>query len=214
MNFTLSLRHTDTLRKFRRNAERWCVDGRVLVIKRGPMPPELLAWRAAVQPLLFTGPESAAKERRRACWDRLVHSDPSHRGAIVHYCSGFSCCPDGRAGLENRLRGPLGIPCLLDPPPAVWPRKSWAGRAEVASHCLLLELCGGLISRNFRVLMQAAQSRAMLASARLAACMEASSVRGSAMEGDIDPDSRAAELDRVKYVAAQACKAQAQCQSS
>ncbi len=177
MNFTLSLRQTDSLRKFRRSVARWCVDPRVLVVKRGNPPAEVTQWRNRLGALLFSGPQDTAKIRRKLCWDLLVNGDARRRGTIEHWCAGETCCPGGRAELESRMLGPCGVMSLLAPPPPLWPRKSWAGQAEVASHCLLLELCGGLISRNFKVLADAADERSASIASRLAD-LESSRVAG------------------------------------
>ena len=118
--------------------------------------------------------------RRRLCWDLLVNGDARKRGVIEHWCAGASCCPGGRTELVAKLVGPCGILGLLRPPPAVFPRKSWAGQAEVTSHCLLLEFRGGAVSRNFHSVVKQAEARAAKAGAARAAAAEAA----AALQGD------------------------------
>ena len=203
MNFTLALRHTDSIRVFRRNVERWATDRRVLSIRKTPLSAEAQQWRAAIRPLLFAGPDSTAKTRRMACWDLLcsgISGDVSHKG-IVHRCTGIVCCPRGRASLEEKMLKPSGIPSLLNPPPPIWPRKSWSGRAECAGHCLQMELSGGLISRNFQVLVHMAMQRSALAAARLHA-----SVQGGQNRGE--------DYEKVQHIAERAHKAHAHSRTS
>ena len=167
LTFTLAFRSTDCLRVFRQRVQQWCVDPAVLLVRRGSPPAEVQVWRRSTEPLLFPGaPQNAAEIRRRLCWDLLINGDARKRGVIEHWCVGASCCPGGRADLVRKLLGPCGIVGLLQPPPAVFPRKSWAGQAEVVTHCLLLELCGGAISRNFHTLVKQAETRAEKAAVR------------------------------------------------
>ena len=102
MNFTLSVRETNHLRTFRRQVERWSINRRVLVWKRGTPPAEVRAWRKAIEPLLFVGPQTEAVMRRKLFWHEILTGDPRRRGVIEHYCVGETCCPGGRSALEKK----------------------------------------------------------------------------------------------------------------
>ena len=156
-----------------------------------------------MEPLLFpVAPQDGAEVRRRLCWDLLVNGDARRCGVIEHWCIGASCYPGGRAELVKKLLGPFGIVGLLSPPPPVFPRKSWAGQAEVTSHCLLLELCGGAVSRNFHSLVKQAESRVARAVVRVAAAV-------AAAPGD-DASSLVAQTKHAERAAVDA----ADCQSA
>ena len=204
LTFTLMLRGTDCLRAFRMRLRAWCVGPDVLEVHHGSPPAEVQAWRKSVEPLLFPGPpQDGAEVRRRLCWDLLVNGDARKRGVIEHWCAGATCCPGGRADLVKKLLGPCGIMGLLSPPPDVFPRKSWAGQAEVESHVLLLELCGGAVSRNFHSLVKQAESRAAKAAHRVR-------VAEAAVPGD-DESSLVAQANKN---AERALNESADCQSA
>ena len=187
------------------------MDSNVLVIHRGSPPVEVQNWRKSVEPLLFSAaPQSLAEVRRRLCWDLLVNGDARKRGVIEHWCAGASCCPGGRTDLVAKLVGPCGILGLLRPPPAVFPRKSWAGQAEVTSHCLLLEFCGGAVSRNFHAVVKQAEARAAKAGAARAAAAEAA----AALQGDEAASLVAARASAAEKAAADALDQQKACASA
>ena len=177
--------------------EGWCTNKRALVWKRGKLAAEVQAWRKAIEPLLFAGPQSEAFVRRKLFWDLALTGDARRRGVIEHYCEGETCCPGGRKGLQEKvLSHKVGILCLLDPAPQKWPRKSWVGQAEVCSHILLLELCGGMISRNLHSLVQMAQARAVAAAARLAS-LAISQADAGLTASRIEDQAKAGHSDRV-----------------
>ena len=166
MNFTLNLMHNDVLRSFREQVRTWAVDPHVLVWRRGSPSEELKEWRRRMETILFSGPPSRSKARRRLFWQRVHTGDPRKPGIIEHLCPGASCCKT-RADLEAKVKGPYGVLALLDPPPKKWPRKSWSGQSEVACHVLQCEMTGSMISAHLPLLAKMASARARKARERV-----------------------------------------------
>ena len=124
-----------------------------------------------MEKVLFCGPPSKAKSRRRLFWERVHTGDPRKKGIIEHICPGPSCCKSRRE-LEAKVCGLFGVLALLRPPPKRWPRKSWSGQAEVGGHILQCELAGGLISAHLPLVAKHAAARAKKAMERTRVCSE------------------------------------------
>ena len=169
MNFTLNLSHNEVLRSLREQVKTWAIDPRVLVWRRNPASQELQDWRQRMEKVLFCGPPSKAKSRRRLFWERVHTGDPRKKGIIEHICPGPSCCKSRRE-LEAKVCGLFGVLALLRPPPKRWPRKSWSGQAEVGGHILQCELAGGLISAHLPLVAKHAAARAKKAMERTRVC--------------------------------------------
>ncbi len=150
---TLALRETNTLRSVRRRLRHWLSDRKTWVMLRGLPPDEVRRWRGSVRPLLFPAgePSTQAEVRRQLCWDHVANGDGRNFGKLEHYCNGSNCCPNGFSDLRRKVLGPYGILGLLKPPAKVWPRKSWAGQAEVVGQLLQLELCAGALSQSVKL---------------------------------------------------------------
>ena len=166
MNFTLNLSHNDILRLLRQQLNSWATSPQVLIWRRSSPSPELQEWRQRMEALLFCGPPSKAKARRKLFWQRVQTGDPRKKGIIEHLCPGDWCCKT-RADLESKVRGAYGVQALFNPPPKRWPRKSWSGQSEQACHILQCELSGGLISAHLPVIAKMAAKRAKQASERV-----------------------------------------------
>ena len=85
-----------------------------LVVYHGPLPPDVVAWRSRVRPLLFPAVEGAEQNTenevaRAMLFDNLLNGDGRRRDEVQHYCSG--CCRDNQQTLEA-FRGPWGINAL------------------------------------------------------------------------------------------------------
>ena len=121
-----------------------------LQVFAGTPPADVTAYRERLAHVLFRQDEtymSDAALRRKVFFQTVANGDLRNREKFEHYCTGKSCCPEGLVSLKERLRSTLGIRCLLNPPPALFSRRSWEGQEEVASHILQIEATHGLLSR-------------------------------------------------------------------
>lgn len=177
LNYTLSLRQPNAQSALQARILEWVE--KHLKIMEGPPPDEVLTWRRSIEPWLFAAADSAdsrvdgrpptqAALARRYCWDVLTNGDGRVHNEFQHYCSKV-CCPGGREETLAKLLGPLGVRALLQPPPPIFPRRSWHGQCECMAHVIQLEATHGLLSQNFRTIEVVARQRATKALARLAA---------------------------------------------
>ena len=209
LNYTLSLRQPDAQRTLRDRVRKWVEEK--LQILHGVPPPDVMAWRRSMEGLMF-GANNCATSRaelaRRYCWDALTNGDGRNKDQVQHYCSP-SCCPGGPTETLEKLLGPYGVTALLTPAPGVFPRRSWAGQCECMGHVIQQEATHGLLSHNFRPVVQAAQLRAEKALRRLAKTARPQQPHSSCTHADVQEailDERAAKEAKAASLAEEAAQ--------
>jgi len=139
VNTTLLLRSPGVIDRMKNVMREKC---KSVIIKRGRLPPDVVAWRKSVEEC-FMERDSPRTHRRKAVWDLLWNGD-GREGRMEHYCRG--CC-DSKEKTILKMQTD-GIDALMGVAPPEYPRKSWKGADETLDAIGVVEAMHRMFSES------------------------------------------------------------------